>query len=276
MKSAVCILASIFCTGAPLVAQVPTPNATVQTVSNHFLQGKEVVQTLHADYNAGKYSDFLKSMDQDYRKAKKSNDLEGLIEIRKESAKTQIHPDFAKSYRKIQDAKNKELLKLAEGNKDSEFATKLQSAAASMTDIDSRLIELNYKAPGTGANSDENALIEISLEYYYKAIHLDSLAVNSTMADRKEKHMALELEKMDKMLAASKSFTDKKLQTAVEDSAAVLDARMARSYDMSDLLALSKGKVKPASSIEEKSAAIISNSQGQLAELHRQLLNSVV
>jgi hypothetical protein len=157
----------------------------------------------------------------------------------------------------------------------SPFSSKLLSATQSIADMDSHLAALNFKAPGTGATSDENTLIDISLEYYYKAIHLDSASAKSSIADRKEKHMALEVEKMDKMLAASKSFTDKNLKQAVEDSAAILDARMARSYDMSDLLALSNGKIKPTNQMEEKAATVVSTSQGQLSELHRHLLKTL-
>ena len=277
MKSLAFILASVFCAGSPATAQAePTqPTSVVQSATNNFLLGRDVVKSIRADYAAGGYTEFLNEMDRDYKKAKQANELEGLIEIRKDSLDAKIHPEFAKFYRVIQDSKNKELLKLSEMDASAPFSAKLQSATQTVADLDRQLAALNFKAPGTGANSDENALIEISLEYYYKAIHLDSLSAKSSIADRKQKHMALELEKMDKMVAASKSFSDKKLKAAIDDAAAILDARMARSYDMSDLLALSSGKVKPASTVEEKAASVVANSQGQLSELHRHLLNSL-
>jgi hypothetical protein len=277
MKSLAFILASVFCAGTPATAQ-PTEiasSAVVQSASNQFLIGRDVVKSIRAEYKAGTYTEFLSEMDRDYKHAKKANDLEGLIEIRKESASAKIHPEFAKYYRAIQDSKNKELIKLSETDMSSPFSSKLLSATQSIADMDSHLAALNFKAPGTGATSDENTLIDISLEYYYKAIHLDSASAKSSIADRKEKHMALEVEKMDKMLAASKSFTDKNLKQAVEDSAAILDARMARSYDMSDLLALSNGKIKPTNQMEEKAATVVSTSQGQLSELHRHLLKTL-
>jgi hypothetical protein len=213
-------------------------------------------------------------MDTDYQKAKKNNQLEGLIEIRKDTGSTQINPEFAKAYGIIQKAKNQDLLKIVDKDH-SQFGDKVRSSAQSVNDVDPRLLSLNYKAPGTGANSDENALIEISLEYYYKGIHLDSFDAVNPVKDRKERHMALEVQKMNKMLEASKTFSDKELKLAVEDAAKNLDTRMAKSYDTSDLLALGKGKVKPASSLEEKAAAIVSSSQGDLADLHRKLLDSL-
>jgi len=276
MKTIALILASVLCAGSPAMAET-TPVATTvsQSASNHFLLGKEVVQAVRTEYTDGKYNDFLKEMDQDYKNAKKSNDLEGLIELRIETAKIKIHPEFTKTYRIIQDSKDKDLLRAASNLEETTFTKKVKSAAQSLAAIDDHMQALSYKVPGTGANSDENALIDIGLEYYYKAIHLDSLAANSSMKDRKEKHMALEMEKMSRMLEASKTFTDKKLKSSIEDAAVILDNRIAKSYDMGDLLALGKGKIKPSSTLEEKAATIVSNSQGDLAELHRHLLNSL-
>ncbi len=276
MKSLALILASALCAGTPVATMSQSETITMtQPASNHFLLGSEVVQMVRADYTDGKYNEFLKEMDRDFKQAKKSNDLEGLIELRKETAQIKIHPDFAKAYRIIQDAKNKDLLNAASTLEKTEFTQKVESAAQSIAEMDDHLLALSYKVPGTGANSDENALIDIGLEYYYKAIHLDSLASKAPMADRKEKHMALEMEKMSRMVEASKSFTDKNLKSSIKDASIILDHRIAKSYDMSDLIALSKGKVKPLSTLEEKAATIVSNSQGDLAELHRVLLHTI-
>jgi hypothetical protein len=277
MKSLTLILASALCAASPLMAQSPDTAITslTQPATNHYLLGSKVVQLARADFQSGAYTEFLKEMDIDYRNAKKANDLEGLIELRKETAKIKIHPEFAKAYRIIQEAKNKDLLVAASTLEETAFTQKVESAAAPIAEIDDHLQSLSYKVPGSGANSDENKLIEIGVEYYYKAIHLDSLSAKNNIANCKQKHMALEMEKMSRMLDAAKSFTDKQLKSSVQDAASILDQRIAKSYDMSDLIALSKGKIKPLSKLEQKAATIISNSQGDLAELHRVLLHSI-
>ena len=56
--------------------------------------------------------------------------------------------------------------------------------------------------------------------------------------------MALEMEKADRMLKASQSFEDKALQKAVENHVLLLDEQLAKSYDMSDLNNLAKGKFR--------------------------------
>jgi hypothetical protein len=273
MKTVSLLLASMLCTGTPAVPGEGQRKSMNEQRVNVFLLGNEVVREVRGEYAGGGYKDFLNEMDEDYRKAKKSNQLEGLIEIRKDIGKIQIDPEFAKSYREIQKNKNKQLMGLASGG--GAFDQKLRSAAQSIQDPSSLLLELNYKAPGSGANADENALIDISLEYSYKETHLDSMASTKKMGDLKQKHMVLEMQKMEKMVAASKNFADKDLKAAVEEAAAMLDARIAKSYDTNDLIALGRGQIKPANSQEENAAAIVSSSQGELAELHRHLLNSV-
>jgi len=271
------ILASILSTGAPLAAEnvQSEPTSAVQVVSNSYQTGSNVVEKTRAESKNGKYSEFLNQLDKDYSDAKADNGLEGLIELRKESGKVNIHPEFMRSYDAIQASKNENLLN-AIGSDDSTFAQKVRSATSSVSADNKVLRSLIFKAPGTGENKDENTVIDIDLEYYYKGIHMDSLAASGdSISNQKEKHMALEMERMDRLVKASQSFEDKALKIAIEQSAANLDKLLAKMYDTKDLLALSRGIIKPSSSVEEKVAAIVGNSQGQLAELHRHLLNSL-
>lgn len=274
MKSITFLLTSLLGAGSPLLAQsAAPPTEVVQSATNSFQLGGDEIRQVRADFNAGSYTKFLNSMDIDYQDAKKANGLEGLIEIRKEGGRTQIHPEFAHSFRVIQEQRNKQLVEATAGD-ESLFAQKVRSAATSHPSREESLISLYGKVPGTGKNSDENRLIDIDLEYYYKGIHLDA-DTKLSHQEKKQRHIALEMEKMDRMLKASQSFEDKNLKSAVERDGATLDLRLARNYDMSDLNALARGKIKPLSPLEERVATIVSRSQGDLAELHRQLINSL-
>jgi len=267
------VLASILCVATPATTdERPASSASsVQVVSHSFELGTEVVQQARQNYVDGQYSEFLKKMDRDYLSAKKENGLEGLIEIRKESARAQIHPEFARSYRVIQETKNEQLLASVKGSEDSVFVQKVRSAASSTQAIDDSLSSLSAKVPGSGKNADENQLIDIDLEYYYKGIHLDSLNGKST--DRKQKHMALDMERADRMVQASQAFEDKALKAAVEKQARSLDGLLARNYDLQDLHALSLGKIKPSTPAEKEAATAVSRAQSALADLHRHLLD---
>jgi hypothetical protein len=171
----------------------------------------------------------------------------------------------------IQDAKKEQLLEVVKGSEDSVFSQKVRSAAAGTSVTDDKIIALYGKVPGSGKNNDENTLIDLDLEYYYKGIHLDS----SKQTDRRDKHMVLEMEKTDRMLKASQSFEDKELQKSVETYASLLDDRLSRNYDMADLHDLARGKVKPTTPAEKEAAAAVSRAQGALADLHRHLLDSL-
>lgn len=269
-------LATILCAGAPLAVAQAEVVSTVQTRASSFEMGSSVVAKTRADYKAGKYSQFLKEMDNDHREAKANNGLEGLIELRKETGKVNIHPEFIRSFSLIQDSKNKNLLALVESD-DSLFAQKVRSAAASIPEEKILLTSLHYKAPqAPDVTNDESAVIDLHLEYAYKAIHLDSLAASGTsIPDKREKHMALEMEKMDRLVNASQGFEDKELKQAIEQSASTFDQRLAKKYDMKDLHDLSTGRIKSASPLEERAASIVGNAQGQISELHRHLLNNL-
>lgn len=267
------VIASILCATTPVSVEEKSlkTSSIVQGESHAYKMGTEVVQTIRAEYADGSYTEFLKKMDSDYASAKKESALEGLIEIRKEGARAQIHPEFARSYRVIQDTKNQQLADAVKGAPDSPFVRKVKSAANATPAVDDAIFALYGKAPGSGKNNDENALIDIDLEYYYKGIHLDSSNAN----DRREKHMVLEMEKADRMVQAAQSFEDKSLKTAVEKHKATLDERLARNYDLTDLNALALGKIKPSTPAEKEAAAAVSRAQGALADLHRHLLDSL-
>ncbi len=268
------LLASVLCATAPVSVEENSSRSVAsvaQVAPNSFQLGTEVVQKIRTEYANGSYSEFLATMDKDYASAKKESALEGLIEIRKEGARAQIHPEFARSYRVIQDVKNQQLLEAVKGSSDSIFVEKVHSAASLTPALDETMLAISGKAPGAGKNSDENALIDIDLEYYYKGIHLDS----SNSVDRRAKHMVLEMEKADRMVKASQNFEDKTLRVSVEKYNASLNERLARNYDMNDLNDLARGKVKPASQVEKDAAAAVSRAQGALADLHRHLLDSL-
>jgi len=277
MKAISIILSSILCAGAPLVAaeKEGQPVETVQQVNSYQL-GSEVVEKIRADYQAGAYAEFLKEMDQAYKTAKTENQLEGLIEIRKESALSdQYQEQFIKGYDSIQKERNKELLNAIAKEQDSILVQKIRVVASTPETFSKTLIDLRMKAPGTGKNSDENTLIEIDLENYYKTIHLDSLAANRhSVPDRTEKHLVLDMQRMEQMVAASKNFQDKELKATVEKASSTQDVRLARVYDLNDLTALAKGKIKPVTPLEEKTASILAGSQDKVADLHQEIFRA--
>lgn len=278
MKTITSILAALLLAGSPLLAEgaAEKPVENIQVAAHSFQLGTEVVQQIRADYQAGKYHDFLQEMEKAYQDAKKENHLEGLAQFRKESSADVPLDQFIKKSEVIHQQKEKELLAAIVGASDTVLAQKVRSSVVSISDSFYPLNQLRQKAPGAGKNSDENRLIDADFEYEFKASHLDSLALRGEkIADRKEKHIALAMQKMDKMLAASKSFTDESAKAMVEQTFKGFDTYLAKRYDLSDLNALANGRIKPSSPLEEKIASILCKTQDKIAELNRDLFNKI-
>lgn len=274
------LLASLMCAGSPLVAQgsAGQQSTAIQSESRYKL-GSEAISQIRSNYEEGQYDEFLSEMDESYKEAVEGNQLEGLIELRKEAGTYTIDQDkLIEGFEAIQKQRNNDLLKVVAESKDAVLIEKVQSATADLPSKGQQaLLELSSyrtKAPGTGLNADENKLIEIDLEYHYKAIHLDSLvAMGQEIPDRAEKQIALQMEHMGRLMAAAQDFQDQDVKQTVLDAFEIHNQRLAKSYDANDLNSLAKGKVKPQTGEEEKIASIIATAHGKFSDLNRDLLN---
>lgn len=256
------IFAALFCATAPL-ASLEVQEPKTEVTESRINLGKEMVRTVRSAYENGKYNPFLSEMDASYKEA----DLKGLIEMRQKDVPVDFQEEWAAKFDALQKVRNQELLNVISDKDDSPFAQKVRSVATNIStpEQEKALSKLNsfiVVAPGKGANEDENALINIDIEYEYKLLH--------AAADHSKEHqLALRMEKMDKMLAASKNFQDLSLKGAVGLASSNLDARLARNLDGVDLNQLAKNK--PSNKTEESVYAIISSYQGQFSDLMKQI-----
>jgi len=271
------ILASILCGTAPLVAQEEVQRPKTEQSQSNFKLGKETVSTVRTAYGEGEYNSFFGEMDASYKEALSENGLETLVQIRSEEADAALAAKkWEEKALKLQNEKNKELLSLVPEKDDSVFAQKVRSVVAnpSTPEQDKAISELHrfiQMAPNSGKNDDENKLISIDVEYEYKLLHLTLPTTDLSNDEIAEKRIALRMEKMDKMIAASKSFQDHALKQAVGLAAANLDARMARNLDGTDLNALVRGKVKPANELETQVYSVLSTYQEKFSELLKEI-----
>ena len=255
------ILTAILCAAAPIASAGGSGIKTEQTQSTLKL-GKETVSTVREAYQKGEYSEFFSEMDASYEGA----DIRDLIQMRQKNVPVDFQEKWEKKVADLQKEKNKELLSAVSDRDDSIFAQKVRSLAAPLSTPEqekaiSKLHSLILMAPNKGANADENTLIDIDLEYEYKLTNTKS----------HPHQLALRMEKMDKMVAASKSFKDPSLKQAVGLAAANLDDRLARNLDGADLNTLVKSKAKPANETEEQVYQILSSYQEQFSDLLKEL-----
>lgn len=269
------ILAAILCATAPLATVAATETKTEQTQSKSSL-GKERVSQLRKAYEKGEYDSFLKEMDQAYSQA----DLSGLIDMRQKPIPAEFYTKWEEQFISLQKQKNQELLNALPDNDQSLFAQKVRSLAGQIYTPEQekavfRLGSFIAKAPNSGLNADENKIIDIDLEYEYKLIHASMPSDNVTQQQRGERATVLRMEKMDRMVEASKNFRDLSLKQAVGIASANFDESLARNLDGADLNKLVKSNAKPSNDVEEKIYSILSSYQGQFSDLMKQLSNEV-
>lgn len=265
------ILAALLCATAPIAIGATLEPAKEATQSN-FKLGKETISSVRQAYEKGEYDEFLKEMDQSYKEA----DLEGLIQMRQKPLPLDFQDKWEKQFSDLQKEKNKELLSSISDKDDSLFANKVRSLAANLSTPEqehaiSKLNALIGMAPKTGANEDENTLIDIDLKYEYLLLHVQMPNSETSPEQRHAQQIALRMAKMDEMVAASKKFQDHGLKQAVGIAKASLDQRLARNLDGADLNALVRSKAKPSTETEEKVYSILASYQEQFSDLMKEI-----
>lgn len=263
------ILAACFCATAPL-ASIEVQDPKIEASQSSIKLGKEIVSAVRASYANGEYNEFFSEMDASYKDA----DLSGLIQMRQKEIPVDFQQQWEEKFAHLQKERNSQLLKALSDKDGSLFAQKVRSVAAQIAtpEQEKALSKLNsfiVMAPGTGLNDDENRLIDLDIEYEYKLLHAELPMSDVSPQHRQEYQIALRMEKMTKMVEASKNFQDLSLKQAVGLASANLDARLARNLDGVDLNGLAKGK--PANEVEENVYSIISSYQGQFSDLMKQI-----
>lgn len=265
------ICAALFCSVAPMASFGQEPPKEEKVAVAPLLLGKDTVASIRSSYENGEYNSFFKEVDESYKTA----DLKGLIEMRNKQVPLEFQEEWSEKFVILQKEKNQELVAALSEKDSSLFAQKVRSVAADLLtpEQEKALARLNSfisMAPNAGANADENALIQIDLEYEYKLLHADLPGKDASSQERLSQQIALRMEKMDKMVKASKNFQDMQLKACVGIASDTLDARLARNLDGKDLNALLKSKA-PQGATEEKVLDILSSYQGKFADLMKDI-----
>src|SRR5690606_33538372 len=116
--------------------------------------GKEKVADVRKAYLQGEYRQFLRQMDESYKKA----DLSTLTEMRQKNVPVDFQLQWEERFAKLQQERNKELLKTLDQNDNSELAQQVRSMAEvlgseAQEKAISKLNSFIATAPNTGANA---------------------------------------------------------------------------------------------------------------------------
>lgn len=276
MKHLSIIFAAFTMGTAPIIPQapiltVPASTATQPTQSQSL--GIDSIHSIRQAYDRGDFDQFFKEMDDSYQEAKEKNGLNSLAQMR--IGFTPEWQEWETRAQKLQQEKSKALLDAVQGQKKTIFVEKVESATANLSNPEKhkaieRMAMFRQMIPGQGTTKDENNLIDLDLEYEYKAIHLDLPGVRGV--EKREKHCALKMEKLDRLQQMAKEFQDESLKKTVALYAEDFDARLAQSWDLADLNALSLGKTKPTNALEEQVSSILNLYQEKFSDLTRNFI----
>lgn len=276
MKIISTILAAVLCSSAPLLAKEEADKKT--TVQPALIQqklGKEAVAELRKAYENGEYDSFLSEVDASYETLKENHKIDELASLRTQQV---IDQRWIDAVIPLQIEKNQKLLEHV-ADQNSPFAEKVKSAATDILTPDQHqalrnLAKIRDMAPGQGKNADENRLIDLDLEYEYKALHVGIPAMDPfAQTDTKSQQFVLKMEMMDKLLALSESFEDAQLKESVRIASQNFDQQLAQKWDQMDLSALAKGKIESQNTIEEKVATTLQIHVEKLQDLSHVLFN---
>ncbi|MEN9653994.1 MAG: hypothetical protein RL235_106 [Chlamydiota bacterium] len=232
-------------------------------------QGTVAITAIRQAYLAGEYDEFLKEADRAYMHAKEKNELTALIDLRNADA---VDSEWAINAQKLMQEKNRLLMELV-ADKDDAFSQKVQSAARSTVTEEQNqalrsLAELRLKKPGSGQTSEENQLIDLDLEYEFKALRVD-LPGTPSVKEPRELQIVLRMEKMDKMIQMAKSFQDANWQHTVTLAAERFDERLAGLWDADDLNRMVTGRLEARTEVEKNAVSILKAYQEQLQNAPR-------
>ena len=168
MKHITLALAALLSSG-PLAADEEKARSVVieeQVVIDQRL-GKETIAQIRSGYEEGRYDEFLKEMDRAYETGVEENKVAGLAHLRSETAK--LDEKWVDAAQALQKERNAAFAKIV-AEQPGVFADRVRSTVAQITTHEQdkallQLTSLSQKMPGSGANEDENRLIDLNLEY---------------------------------------------------------------------------------------------------------------
>ncbi len=210
------------------------------------------LKSVEKSYQAGEYDRFLKSLDDEYRKAGKAGML-GTVFSQMKKWNAVNEADLFQDFR---------IKEICSAQTDAEVCKKIHAIAGlSLTDQQVEAVKFMNSLKNQMPNKDlpESKLASIQTEYDLK-MNLLKLALvrkdKNAVLDSKKK-IVLVLDKFKKMEEAASKFEDPKWKALVQDAkAAFANSYEARS-EFAYLKELASGKVAPKSETEEKIKSLV-------------------
>jgi hypothetical protein len=253
--------AAVVCSAGVLADEtVAKPSTISHTLQKNSL-GKDAILQIRTDFQNGRYDDFLKTVDASYQEVVENKQI---LEFAKMRDETPLSRETIEKIHQLQIERAEKISQII-GTEESLFVQKVRSALLNSFVIEGEefFAQLHQMPLGSGASSDENALIALDVEYDYKVTHV--ISTNPDVS--RDMLVALKMEQIDKMVLLALSFKDESLKQLVENMRDHFDYKLVQSWDFIDMYAMLRAEPLDAGSLEGKIAAILQEHQERLAEM---------
>ncbi|MCH9614690.1 MAG: hypothetical protein SP1CHLAM54_13460 [Chlamydiia bacterium] len=252
------------------VAALFANNTPKDIADQDFKSSESRMETAIKKFNSDDYKKFLANLDDAYQKARSSWDYDDLLEQRKEVARLPKEA-FNVSDKTVQEGDEK-LLKIR-NNALIEACLAMPSypesasirhmiffspSTAQKTALN-YLYSLKQKFHGDGKTPLENVLINLDMEYWLKSLSLETEGLKSKMDPEllKERHLALDLERVEKMKDAALADPNTDEAKQIMEAYVVFPKHKEVLVEEDHLYRLAKGHVLPQNPLEEKAKEIM-------------------
>lgn len=248
---------------------VPAPAEEI-SLDQNFSSSQSRIERAIKKFNSEDYKAFLDKLDKSYQKERSSWQYDKFLEQRKaisrlpkEAFKTN-NEALAKSEEKLVKKRNAELVDAClsmPGYHESASIRHMVFFTPSQSEQDALdyLYSLKNKFNGDGISPLENTLINLDMEYWLKSLSLETegLKARLDLESLKERHLALDLEKLEKMKDAALSDPNSKEAAYILDAYAIYPKHKAVLIEEEHLYRLAKGHANVQNPLEEKAKQIM-------------------
>lgn len=255
----------------PLIGSEETSQNETVTTEQVASPEQKLIDSVLADYRAGKYNSFLKQADEEYQESERKWKHNDLLEQRKKLS-TMVHDygidktsPLQEKITALHEAQNRELLEICLNHPNEKISSEVRDMIFfSPNKQEEESIEyihnLSLKFKGDGLSPIENKLITIDTEFWLKNMALEIAQVQKKMdlSSFEKKSLVLQLEKIKQMEEACKGdLVDVKIKSYVDTAATVLPKVYASAATHKHLLALGRGKLAPTTPAEKEMQAVM-------------------
>src|SRR3989338_9221030 len=226
--------------------------------------GIEQVEEVTKNYTSGQYQKFLSQVDSAYEKDRKEWRFDRLLDTRKEiSSLPEKHPQQAAAYldeaKKLKEERDQKLVEVCLENPNYLSSASIKnmvffSPSQEQKEALNYLYDLKFKFKGDGKSPLENELIRLDIEYWLKSLSLDVQGLEESVDKNalQEKHLVLELEKLEKMKEAALKEPKSPIANHILVAYGIFPKQKAALIEEERLYRLAKGEIAPQNPLEEK------------------------